>query len=139
MYPRATLQVRHSRPRTQLPQHLVGSLGGQQAWSWSMQMRWFFSNGVRHIAQAYPCASSIWANRSGVRPMSLSLYARFQRDLASGVTSVFSRRRSVSRSLRSVRAAGCTALSSVAGHPPAVLLGARHPLATPIARRLAAN
>ena len=93
MYPRATLQVRHSRPRTQLPQHLVGSLGGQQAWSWSMQMRWSFSNGVRHIAQAYPCASSIWANRSGVRPMSLSLYARFQRDLASGVTSVFSRRR----------------------------------------------
>ena len=65
-----------------------------------------FSNGVRHMAQAYPCVSSIWANRSGVRPMSLSLYARFQRDLASGVTRVFSRRRSVNRSLRSARAAG---------------------------------
>jgi hypothetical protein len=84
MYPRATLQVRHSRPRTHLLQHLVGSLGGQQAWSWSMQMRWSFSNGVRHMAQAYLCVSSIWANRSGLRPMSLSLYARFQRDLASG-------------------------------------------------------
>ena len=35
-----------------------------------------------------------------VRPTSLSLYARFQRDLASGVTSVWPRRRSVSRSLR---------------------------------------
>jgi hypothetical protein len=51
-----------------------------------MQMRWSFSNGVRHMAQAYPCVSSIWANRSGVRPMSLSLYVRFQRDLASRVT-----------------------------------------------------
>ena len=47
------LQVRRSRPRTHLPQHLVGVLGGQQAWSWSMQMRWSSSNGVRHIAQAY--------------------------------------------------------------------------------------
>ena len=105
MYPRATLQVRQSRPRTHLPQHLLGSLGGQQAWSWSMQMRWSSSNGVRHIAQAYPCVSSMRANRSGVRPMSLSLYARFQRDLASGVTSVFSRRRSVSTALRSAKAA----------------------------------
>jgi hypothetical protein len=104
MYPRATLQVRQSRPRTHLPQHLLGSLGGQQAWSWSMQMRWSSSNGVRHIAQTYPCVSSMRANRSGVRPMSLSLYARFQRDLASGVTSVFSRR-SVSRALRSAKAA----------------------------------
>ena len=58
-----------------------------------------------HIAQAYRCVFCIWANRSWVRPMSLSLYARFQRDLASGVTSVWPRRRPVSRSLRSARAA----------------------------------
>ena len=37
--------------------------------------------------------------------MSLSLYVRFQRDLVSGVTSVCPRRRSVSRALRSARAA----------------------------------
>ena len=59
---------------------------GQQAWSWSMQMRWSSPKGSWHIAQAYRCVSSIWANRYGVRPMSLSLYARFQRDLTSGVT-----------------------------------------------------
>ena len=82
MYPRAILQVRHSRPRTHLPQHLLGSVGGQQAWSWSMQMRWSSSNAVRHMAQALPWASSIWLNRSGVRPMSLEV--RFQRDLVSG-------------------------------------------------------
>lgn len=105
MYPRAILQVRHSRPRTHLPQHLLGSVGGQQAWSWSMQMRWSSSNAVRHMAQALPWASSIWLNRSGVRPMSLSWYVRFRRDLVSGVTSVYPRRRYVSRALRSARAA----------------------------------
>ncbi len=64
-----------------------------------------FLERLRHIAQAYPCVSSIWPNRSGVRPVSLSLYALFQRDLASGVMRVFSRRRSVSRALCSTRAA----------------------------------
>ena len=58
---------------------------GQQAWSWSMQIRWPSSNASRPIAQAYPWASSIWPNFSGVRPKRLSLYTRFQRDLASGV------------------------------------------------------
>ena len=38
-----------------------------------MQMRWAFSNGVRHMAQACPCVSSIRASRSGVRPHELEL------------------------------------------------------------------
>ena len=70
--------------------------------------------------------------------MSLSLYARFQRDLASGVTSVS-------------RAAAPSALPCARLRlPPSGTLpcgrdcarsspGARHPLATPIVRRLAAS
>ena len=79
---------------------------GQHVWSWSIQVRWSFSNGSWHIAQAYSCASSIAWKLSGVRPKRLSLCALFQRVLASGVASLPPRRRSVSRNLRSARAAG---------------------------------
>jgi hypothetical protein len=103
-----------------------------------MHMRWSSSNAVRHISQALPWASSIWLNRSGVRPMSLSLYVRFQRDLVSGVTSVCPRRRSVSCALRSARAAVVRHSDPWPGIR-GVVLGPRHPLATPIARRLAAS
>ena len=104
--------MRHSRPLTHLPQHLPGSLGGSRR-----------GHGRCRCAGLPRTACGTWRRRTPAPP-------------ASGRTPPGSAHElELVRPVPAGPGLRCTALSSVAGHPPAVLLGARHPFATPIARR----
>ena len=138
MYPRAILQLRHSRAAHALAAAPAWQRGRAAGVVMVDAYEKVFPErrpahgagvalGLQHLAEP------LW-----VRPMSLSLYVRFQRDLVSRVTSVCPRRRSVSCALRSARAAVVRHSDPWPGIR-GVVLGPRHPLATPIARRLAAS
>lgn len=90
------------------------------------------------MAQAFPCSSSIWWYRVSVMPNLMNLCVLVPPGLVLGGNDAY--RSALSRTLAlPFHRLGGRARWGVPGTPHAVPLGAGHPLAAPIARRLIAN